>query len=262
MTNQLIPLSFDQFPVRVIDRDGQLWFIASDIAEALGYLEAKDMTRNLDDDESDRHILPIRSDNGVEQDREFTIINESGLYSAIFRSRKPSAKQFKKWVTSEVLPSIRKTGSYQHYNPVEKDYLRGTIMMADVIGVKLQPKQKVLDAIETLTIHNHAVTELGEYLGGVQDFEFAPVKAAISMLRRPAIELLPKASIGQRIMAFAGSDKNRKSGVTLAVIKNRLRVDDKALKKELKALIENGLIVSAESPTVYNRSNVVKYFVI
>lgn len=111
MTN-ITPFSFDQHPVRVIDRSGQPWFVASDIAGALEYREAKDMTRNLDDDESDRHILRVRSENGVEQDREVTIINESGLYSAILRSRKASAKRFKKWVTSEVLPAIRKTGAY------------------------------------------------------------------------------------------------------------------------------------------------------
>lgn len=260
MTNQLIPFSFGAFQVRVvIDETSQSWFNAADVCAALGLANSRDaLSKHVDfDDVAKRDAI-----DNLGRTQPMNYVNESGLYALIFGSSKESAKQFKKWVTSEVLPSIRKAGSYQHYNTIEQDYLRGTIMMADVIGVTLQPKQKVLDAIETLTIHNHTVTELGEYLGGVQDFEFAPVKAAISMLRRPAIELLPKASIGQRIMAFAGSEKNRKSGVTLAVIKNRLRVNDKALKKELKALIENGLIVSAESSTVYNRSNVVKYFVI
>jgi prophage antirepressor-like protein len=108
----ITPFSFDQHPVRVIDRDGQPWFVATDIAEALEYRDATNMVRNLDDDEADTHIVSTRSDNGIEQDREVTIINESGLYSAILRSRKASAKRFKKWVTSEVLPAIRKTGAY------------------------------------------------------------------------------------------------------------------------------------------------------
>lgn len=88
------------------------WFVATDVSEILGYRNAPDMTRSLDDDEAATHNLRIRSDNGVEQSREVTIINESGLYSAILKSRKPEAKAFKKWVTSEVLPSIRRTGSY------------------------------------------------------------------------------------------------------------------------------------------------------
>ncbi|WP_027823486.1 BRO-N domain-containing protein [Laribacter hongkongensis] len=56
--------------------------------------------------------MRVRSENGVSQDREVTIVNESGLYSLILKSRKPEAKRFKKWVTAEVLPAIRKTGSY------------------------------------------------------------------------------------------------------------------------------------------------------
>ncbi|SEQ11121.1 BRO family, N-terminal domain [Azotobacter beijerinckii] len=110
----VIPFSFDQHPVRVIERDGELWFVAGDVAEALEYRDAGNMIRNLDDDEADTHIVSTRSDNGVEQDRELLIINESGLYAAILKSRKPAAKRFKKWVTSEVLPSIRKTGRYEH----------------------------------------------------------------------------------------------------------------------------------------------------
>lgn len=104
--------TFRTTEVRTVERDGQAWFVASDIAKALEYAEAKDMTRWLDADEADRHIVPIRSENGVEQDREVTIINESGLYHALFKSRKKEAQDFRKWVTSEVLPAIRKTGSY------------------------------------------------------------------------------------------------------------------------------------------------------
>ncbi|MEH6566957.1 MAG: Bro-N domain-containing protein [Halopseudomonas sp.] len=83
------------------------WWVAGDVATALAYAEAKDMTRNLDDDEKGWQNVPTL---GGEQD--MLIINESGLYSAILRSRKASAKRFKKWVTAEVLPSIRKYGGY------------------------------------------------------------------------------------------------------------------------------------------------------
>jgi len=65
------------------------------------------MTRNLDDEEKGTHILCT-----LGGDQKVTIINESGLYSAVLKSRKPSAKRFKKWVTGEVLPSIRKTGTF------------------------------------------------------------------------------------------------------------------------------------------------------
>lgn len=93
--------------VRVISRDGETWFVAGDIAEILGYREAKDMARNLDDDEKGAHIVPT-----LGGDQAVLIINESGLYSAILRSRRKEAKRFKKWITSTVLPSIRQHGGY------------------------------------------------------------------------------------------------------------------------------------------------------
>lgn len=92
--------------------NGEPWFVATDIANILGYRDAEKMTRMLDNDEKGTHNVGIRSENGVEQMREVTIINESGLYAAILKSRRPEAKAFRKWVTSEVLPSIRKQGGY------------------------------------------------------------------------------------------------------------------------------------------------------
>lgn len=71
------------------------------------------MTRMLDEDEKGTHNLRIRSESGVEQDREMTIISESGLYACILKSRRAEAQTFRKWVTAEVLPTIRKTGKYE-----------------------------------------------------------------------------------------------------------------------------------------------------
>lgn len=93
--------------VRTIVKGGNPWFVAKDIADVLGYRDAANLVRNLDDDEKDTHNL---STLGGDQDA--LIINESGLYSAILRSRRKEAKDFRKWVTSVVLPSIRKHGGY------------------------------------------------------------------------------------------------------------------------------------------------------
>ena len=110
--NRIASFSFKNIQVRTVDRDGQIWFVASDVAKALGYAETKDMTRFLDEDEADRHNVPVRSENGTLQTREVTIISESGLYHALLKSRKPEAKPFRKWVTAEVLPAIRRQGFY------------------------------------------------------------------------------------------------------------------------------------------------------
>lgn len=111
--SDLIPFAFEQHEIRAIaDEHGDPWFVASDVASILGYRDTFNMARMLDDDESAPHNVRVRSENGVEQDREMTIISESGLYACILKSRRPEAKRFRKWVTSEVLPAIRKTGRY------------------------------------------------------------------------------------------------------------------------------------------------------
>ena len=101
--------SFNTAAVRTLLIDGNPWFVATDLAEILGYQSAKDMLRLLDEDErGGGHFLPTLG--GVQ---EHSIINESGLYGVILRSNKPEAKAFRKWVTGEVLPAIRKQGFYK-----------------------------------------------------------------------------------------------------------------------------------------------------
>ena len=101
--------SNEQFgQVRVITKDGEPWFVGKDVAEILGYANTRDaLSKHVDlEDKSDVAI------HDGSQNRTMTIINESGLYSLILGSKLPSAKKFKKWVTSDVLPSIRKHGMY------------------------------------------------------------------------------------------------------------------------------------------------------
>lgn len=103
---------FQQKNIRVLNRDGNAWFVAVEVAEMLGYRDSHNLTRLLDDDEADTHEMSVRSKNGVVQSRQIQIISESGFYHAAFKSTKTEAKIFRKWVTSEVLPTIRKTGGY------------------------------------------------------------------------------------------------------------------------------------------------------
>lgn len=110
--NDIQVFDFEDNAVRVVDIDGEPWFVAADVARVLEFKDARDACRCLDDDEAAPHIMRCRSENGVEQNREINIINESGLYHLVLVSRKPEAKKFRKWVTAEVLPSIRKTGMY------------------------------------------------------------------------------------------------------------------------------------------------------
>ncbi len=110
--NDIQVFDFEDNAVRVVDIDGEPWFVAADVARVLDIQNIRQNLDDLDDDEAGVYNTYIRSANGVEQKRQLNIINESGLYNLIFRSRKPEAKKFRKWVTAEVLPSIRKTGMY------------------------------------------------------------------------------------------------------------------------------------------------------
>lgn len=94
--------------IRTIEKDGEPWFVGKDVAAALGYKEPTKAAREKVDDD-DKGVSKIDTPSGIQ---EMTIINESGLYSLVLSSKLPTAKKFKRWVTSEVIPSIRKTGSY------------------------------------------------------------------------------------------------------------------------------------------------------
>lgn len=104
MKTELTLFKFGELAVRIAEHNGDPWFVATDVCSALEIQNVSQALQRLDDDE--------RSMLNIGRQGETNIVNESGLYSLILGSRKEEAKRFKKWVTSEVLPSIRKTGSY------------------------------------------------------------------------------------------------------------------------------------------------------
>ena len=95
--------------VRTTVIDGEPWFVGADVATALGYSNVRDAIAKHIDNE-DKNTVAIRD--GIQGNPNKTVINESGIYSLVFSSKLPTAKKFKRWVTSEVLPAIRKTGGY------------------------------------------------------------------------------------------------------------------------------------------------------
>lgn len=109
MNNLQIFNSPDFGQIRTIQQNGEPWFVGKDVAKILGYERADNAIRNHVDDE-DKLMHQISASG---QNREMYIINESGLYSLILSSKMPKAKEFKRWVTSEVIPAIRKTGKYE-----------------------------------------------------------------------------------------------------------------------------------------------------
>ncbi|MDC6407299.1 Bro-N domain-containing protein [Xylella fastidiosa subsp. multiplex] len=113
MTRSIIPFDFHSHTVRVVMRDGNPWFIATDVAVALGYRDAANAARHVGAHQKGTHIVST-----IKGNQELTIVSEGGLYRLVLRSRKPEAVAFSDWVTDEVLPSIRKTGSYVNNDSV------------------------------------------------------------------------------------------------------------------------------------------------
>ena len=108
MKNEVMSFRSEKFGmVRSITIGGEAWFVAGDIADSLGYRNAPDMTRFLDEDE--KGTQKVRTHGGIQN---VTVVNESGMYHAVIKSKKPEAKRFRKWITQDVLPSIRNHGAY------------------------------------------------------------------------------------------------------------------------------------------------------
>ena len=157
--NDLQIFSNEEFgEVRTITKDGEPWFVAKDISDKLGYAQTSNMMKRIDDEDFISSKLDGMNMNSI-------LINESGLYSAIIGSKLESAKRFKHWVTSEVLPSIRKNGGYI----AGQEYLSDDELMAKALLVaqnkiaerdsiiaeknaqieQMKPKQIFADSVET-----------------------------------------------------------------------------------------------------------------
>lgn len=137
-------------PVRIVEKDGDLWFVAKDVAEILGYSSAEHMTRRLDDDERGKLESPVTGDSsfGHGGARWYTIINESGLYNSLLGSKKPEAKDFKRWITHDVLPTIRRTGAYS-IQPSQPPMLTTDAQCKDVMKrMKEEVDKKLEDLVK------------------------------------------------------------------------------------------------------------------
>lgn len=137
--------------IRTVTINNEPWFVASDIAKSLGYRMASDMTRNLDLEDMDTQ--KVSTPGGMQN---MTVINESGIYASILSSKLESAKKFKHWVTSEVLPSVRKNGGYlanQENLTPEQIVANALIVAQNIITQKdkqieeMKPKADFFDAV-------------------------------------------------------------------------------------------------------------------
>ena len=141
----------DQFgEVRTISEDGQIWFVAKDVADILEYSYTSTATRRLEEDE--KGVQQLQTPGGRQ---EMTIINEFGLYNLVLGSKKEEAKQFKRWITHEVIPSIRKTGQYSvDSKKTDKLSQESAVKLLEILG----------EDMDNLDIDNHSKLATKKYI--------------------------------------------------------------------------------------------------
>ena len=146
--------NFEELPVRTLTINEEPHFVGSDVAKILGYKKpANAINKHVDDE--DKGVTKLGTPGGMQN---VTIINESGLYSLIFSSKLESAKRFKRWVTSEVLPTLRKTGTYQ----IPNDPMQALKLMFEATE---QTKEEIATVkADVIDIKDNQKLDAGEYL--------------------------------------------------------------------------------------------------
>ncbi|MFZ8419918.1 BRO family protein [Staphylococcus aureus] len=145
--------NFEELPVRTLEVDGEPYFIGKDVADIVGYANGRDaLSKHVDAE--DKLTSQIAT---AGQNRNVTIINESGLYSLIFSSKLENAKRFKRWVTSEVLPTLRKTGAYQ----VPSDPMQALRLMFEATEETKQEIKNVKD--DVIDLKENQKLDAGDY---------------------------------------------------------------------------------------------------
>lgn len=146
--------------IRTVLIDNEPWFVGKDVAEILGYQRTADAIRTHVDSE-DKGVGEIQTPGGTQT---MTVINESGLYSLILSSKLPNAKQFKRWVTSEVLPSIRKHGAYLTEQKVEEVLLNPDTIIK--LATQLKQEREARMQAEALNEANRPKVEFANAVAG------------------------------------------------------------------------------------------------
>ena len=145
MNGEVIVFESNEFgQIRTITMDGEVYFVGKDVAEKLGYADAFGALKKHVDDEDKQNC----QNDSFDSPRGMTVINESGLYSLILSSKLESAKRFKRWVTSEVLPSIRKTGSYKVPDVLPSYMIENPAERARRWADEMEAKQGEIRALE------------------------------------------------------------------------------------------------------------------
>ena len=155
MNTKLQTWNYESSEIRTIEKDGEPWFVGKDVATILGYSNPrKALTDHVDAE--DKGVTKCDTLGGIQ---DLTIINESGLYSLVLSSKLPNAKKFKRWVTNEVLPSIRKHGAYMTEQTLERALTSPDFLIE--LATQLKAEQEQRKQLETtVAVQEQQIAEL------------------------------------------------------------------------------------------------------
>jgi len=252
-TNDIKVFSYQDNEVRTIQENGETYWVLKDVCDVLGIQNATDVAKRLDEDEVTRFNLGGLSG-------ESNIVNESGLYNVILRSDKPEAKAFKRWVTHEVLPSIRKTGAYAApLSPLEQLQLQVKIMQD--LEQKQQEQQQALEATnqrldtigEIISLNPTAwreesrkiIARIAEALGGFSYIQELQADIYKLMRERFGIDVKARLTNLRRRMAEEGASTTKRSKTNyLDAIAN----DKRAVEAYLTIIKEMSIMHGLDKP--------------
>lgn len=176
--------------VRTVVIDDEPWFVAADVCRALDIGNSRQAVTRLDDDEKNTVTL----NDGIPGNPEKTVVNEPGLYSLVLGSRKPEAKAFKRWITHEVIPAIRKTGGYHIPQVTPNPHYR-----TRMIGTAIRDVGKTSEALEKVfgVAHGMALAVSMNLVGEAYGVDMAPCKALLPAAKE--VSYLNASGIAERI---------------------------------------------------------------
>lgn len=186
--------NFEQNEVRTILVNDEPYFVGKDVASVLGYSNTKDaLSRHVDlEDKMGSRITTSG------QSREMTIINESGLYSLILKSKLPSAKKFKRWVTSEVLPAIRKHGGYLTPEKVEEALLNPDTIIQLATQLKEERTGRLI-AEQKIAEYEPKISYLDSILSSTDSVTISQIAADYGMSPQQMNKLLHKLGVQKKV---------------------------------------------------------------
>lgn len=177
--------------IRVLEKDGEPWFVAADVCRALEHSNNRMALERLDDDE--KGVSSIYTPGGPQ---ETSVVNEPGLYALVLGSRKPEAKAFKRWITHEVIPNIRRHGAYMTPETLEAAIMNPDYLLKVVVALKDEKdKRKALEAANaSLTVDLEIARPKAEYFDHLVD------RNLLTGLRETAKELGTKEKVFVRFL--------------------------------------------------------------